>query len=292
MTPSVIVHGGAGALPPARRADHAEGCLRAARAGVAVLGAGGSALDATQRAVEVLEDDPRFNAGRGACLTRDGEVELDAAIADGAGPRYGGVCALPPFAHPIAVARAVLEANGHVLYAAHGAREFALRHGFEALSSSALITEAALARWRAVQAGEAEAGWPGGTVGAVAFDGRHLAAATSTGGMMNKHPGRVGDSPIPGAGTVADDAAGAASLTGHGERILQLSLGAWIVAALERGDDPMAVAEAAIARLAARVDGTGGVVLLDRRGRPGWAHNTPSMSRAWVSLDGQEASGA
>ncbi len=291
MSPSVIVHGGAGSVPPERRADHVAGCERAVAAALEVLLAGGSALDAAQRAVEVLEDDPLFNAGRGACLNEDGSVELDAALMDGDGLRYGAVCAMPAVRHPIAVARAAMEDGRHAIYAAEGAMRFAESQGFERVPDAELITPAARARWMAVRAGRAEAGWPGGTVGAVAFDGAHVAAATSTGGMTNKRRGRVGDSPLPGAGTYADDLAGGVSATGHGEKILRVGVGFLVISSLRGGADPMAAAAEGVEALASRVGGTGGVIALDREGRPGRANNTDTMTWAWGSTDGARGSG-
>lgn len=291
MRGSVIVHGGAGSVAPERRADHVAGCERAVAAALEVLREGGSALDAAQRAVEVMEDDPLFNAGRGACLNEDGAVELDAALMDGAGLRYGAVCAMPAVRHPIAVARAAMEDGRHAIYAAEGAMRFAVAHGFEQVPDEALITPAARSRWMAVRAGRAEAGWPGGTVGAVAFDGAHVAAATSTGGMTNKRRGRVGDSPLPGAGTYADDLAGAVSATGHGEKILRVGVGFLVISALRGGADPMAAAAQAIEALGSRVGGDGGVIALDREGRPGRANNTDTMTWAWGSTEGERGSG-
>jgi beta-aspartyl-peptidase (threonine type) len=291
VPPSVIVHGGAGNVAPERRAKHVAGCERAVAAALEVLQAGGRALDAAQRAVEVLEDDPLFNAGRGSCLNEDGGVELDAALMDGDGLRYGAVCAMPSVRHPIAVARAVMEEGRHAIYAGEGALRFAEARGFARVPDAELITEQARERWEAVRAGRAEAGWSGGTVGAVAFDGTHVAAATSTGGMVDKRRGRVGDSPLPGAGTYADDLAGGVSATGNGEKILRVGVGFLVVAALRGGADPMAAAEQAIATLAARVDGTGGVIALDCAGRPGRANNTETMTWAWGSTDGARESG-
>lgn len=289
--PCVLVHGGAGDVPEARRSLHAAGCLRAARAGREVLRAGGSALDAAVRAVEVLEDDELFNAGRGASLTEHGRVELDASVMEGERLRAGAVCALPPFAHPAAIARAVLEEGRHVLYAAHGAEAFARANGFEALSDEALITEAARARWESVRAGSASQGWAGGTVGAVAFDGAHVAAATSTGGTMGKRAGRVGDSPIVGAGTWADDRAGAVSCTGAGEAILRVGMARGACERMRAGRSATEAAEESVRELRERVEGEGGLIAVSPRGELGWAKNTATMSHAWAAVDGSEHSG-
>mgnify|MGYP001588555672 CR=1 FL=1 len=197
-TASIIVHGGAGDLEEAAVPDHVAGCRAAARAGGAILAQGGSALDAVVAAVRVLEDDPRFNAGRGACLTRDGTIELDAAVMSGEGLRAGAVAALPPFKNPIDIARALLDRGEHVLLAAEGAAAFARECGFAPCSREDLLTEQALARWKGMRgARRVEAGSPGGTVGAVACDAAgHVAAATSTGGTAGKRSGRVGDTPV------------------------------------------------------------------------------------------------
>ena len=178
---SILVHGGAGDVPSHRLEAHVDGCRAAARAGAAVLRAGGRAIDAVQRAVEVLEDDPSFNAGTGACLTRDGSLELDAAIMDGGDRSAGAVCALPPFLHPIAVARAAL-GGPHVLYAGPGAARFAREKGFVDVAPEAMITEGARATRRASDRHGRSRALGGGTVGAVAHTDGHVAAATSTGG--------------------------------------------------------------------------------------------------------------
>jgi L-asparaginase / beta-aspartyl-peptidase len=279
----VLIHGGAGDVPAERVARHVDGARAAAQAAAEVLRDGGTALDAVQRAVLVLEDDPSFNAGTGACLNHEGLVELDAAIMEGTKLRVGGVCALPPFANPIAIARAVLDQGRHVLLAGEGAARFALEHGFAATTSEAMTTEAARARWKAVRARneDEQDGWAGGTVGAVARDSRGgVAAATSTGGRVNKHVGRVGDSPIPGAGNYADDDGGACSVTGDGEAVLRLCLGKRAVDLMAGRVHPEEAARAVIRTLAARAAGTGGVILADRHGRLGLARNTRTMTWA------------
>jgi beta-aspartyl-peptidase (threonine type) len=290
--PGVLVHGGAGDLDGNRVPAHVAGCERAARAGVEVLRAGGSALDAVQRAVEVLEDDPRFNAGTGACLTRAGTLELDAAIMDGATLATGAVCAMPPFKNPVAIARAVLASGKHVLYAAEGARAFAERVGFSPADPTSMITAAARERLERVREGHAPSAWPGGTVGAVAWDGVHLAAATSTGGMVNKEVGRVGDTPIVGAGTIADDESGAASATGVGETIIRVCLARTACEYFRAGRSAKDAVEAAIANLDRRVSGRAGLIFMAPDGTPAWGRNTNTMTYAYAALDGREVSGS
>lgn len=291
VAPVVVVHGGAGAVPPERRAAHAEGCRRAAEAGLAILSGGGGALDAAMRAVEALEDDPMFNAGTGACLTEDGRLELDAALMDGALLRFGAVACLPPFANPIRIARAVLEDGRHTLYAGEGASRFALEHGFAAADPAAMITEAARTRLAQVLAGRAEGGWAGGTVGAVACDRHgHVAAATSTGGTVGKRSGRVGDTPLPGAGTFADDRGGACSATGTGEHIMRYGLARHACELLRAGVPAMHAAEAAIAGFGARVEGKAGIIVVTPRGDAGFARNTETMSYA-IAREGKTEQG-
>ncbi len=288
---SVLVHGGAGDL--ARdRADPIVGVRAAARAAAGLLRAGASALEAVERAVCVLEDDPCFNAGTGACLNAEGLVSLDAALMEGSRLRAGGVCAIGPFLHPIAIARAVLEDGRHVLYASEGAEQFAIGHGFSRVTSEAMTTDAARARWTAARAGQASTAWAGGTVGAVARDVRGVvAAATSTGGLVNKRVGRVGDSPILGAGTYADDDGGACSATGMGEAIMRMVVAKTAVDALRARVHPEDAARAVVRSMGVRVGGVGGVILVDRFGRLGLARNTPSMAWAAEGATLGEASG-
>ena len=280
----IIVHGGAGDVPVDRRPLHIEGCKRAALAGAEVLKNGGSALDAVEAAVRVLEDDPLFNAGTGACLNEDGLIELDASIMDGATSRAGAVAAMPPFKNAISIARAALEDGRHVMYAAHGAARFAMQKGFARATVDELKTEAADKRWREVREGkQKDKGWAGGTVGAVARDAHgHVAAATSTGGMTDKAAGRVGDSPIIGAGTFADDAHGAASTTGHGEAFIRTVFAARVIEHPER-------AAADLERMTALTGGRGGVIVVDREGRASWARNTETMTFAVVHDEHVEA---
>jgi beta-aspartyl-peptidase (threonine type) len=289
---AIVVHGGAGDVGEDRLKAHVEGCERAAGEGARVLAAGGSALDAVQRAVEALEADPLFNAGTGACLNREGHIELDASIMDGRDLRSGGVCALPPFLQPIAIARRVMEASPHVLLAAEGAARFAIGQGFARADEATMITEKARARWEAVRATQGTEGWAGGTVGAVARDANgHVAAATSTGGLVNKLVGRVGDSPIPGAGNYADDEAGACSTTGNGEAMMRLCAAKSAVDAMRLGATPEAAAREVIARMRAKTTKTGGLIVVGRDGSIGLARTTRTMTWALVN-EGTRRSGA
>ena len=281
---SVLVHGGAGDVPDESLAGHIDGCQRAANLAAEVLRAGGSALDAAGKAVEALEDDPRFNAGTGACLNADGALELDAAIMEGEGLRGGGICALPSFKHPIAIARAVLDAAGHVLYAAGGAEKFALAHGFERAREEDMITPASRDRLARLRSGLVDSNWAGGTVGAVVRDARGtVVAATSTGGKVGKGAGRVGDTPVLGAGTYADNAAGACSNTGDGEAFMRVCLAKTAVEWLRTGMHPEDAAPAAIRYVLERAGGAGGMILIDHHGRLGWARSTRTMTWAAVS---------
>jgi beta-aspartyl-peptidase (threonine type) len=276
---SILVHGGAGSVPDDVLAAHTQGCFDAAEIGGRLLAAGGSALDAVQRAVESLENNPLYNAGRGASITDAGTIELDASIMSGDDLRAGAVCALPPFRNPIAIARQVLEAGGPVLYADRGAERFAVDRGFSRVSDDDLITEKSRARWETIRRSGGIAGFAGGTVGAVALDSKgHVAAATSTGGMMNKPRGRVGDSPLIGAGTYADDEAGCCSNTGDGEAVIRLVLAKEACVAMRNKTLPEIAARQAIALLGERANGSGGIILIDPNGRMGLARSTKAMS--------------
>lgn len=279
---SIVIHGGAGDIPAEAVEAHARGCAEAAAAGAEILAAGGSALDAVERAVIKLEKNPIFNAGKGASLTDAGTVELDASIMSGADLRAGAVCTLPPFYTPIAIARQVLEAGGPVLYSAKGAERFAIARGFLPCADADLITPAARKRWEIARAKGDVTGYAGGTVGAVARDAAgHVAAGTSTGGKMNKPRGRVGDSPLIGAGTYADDRSGACSNTGDGEAFMRLVLAKEACFALQ-GATPEEAARKIIALALERVSGTGGTILVDAEGRMGWARSTKTMS--WAAM--------
>lgn len=284
---SILVHGGAGEVPIEKRPTHAAGCAAAVERGRAVLEAGGTALEAVAAAVVVLEDDPSFNAGTGASLNLDAVPELDASIMCGESLRAGAVCALVGFKNPVLVAQTALRRGEHVLYAAEGARRFALAHGFDEIPVEELVTDAARAKLQAALAAGQAKNWAGGTVGAVARDSKgHVAAATSTGGTAGKYPGRVGDSPIVGAGSYADDRLGACSATGYGEGILK-AVASYRATALAASVGPEAAASRMISELAERWSAPAGLILLDPDGRIGWARSTASMSwgAAWTGSE-------
>ena len=283
MQPLVVVHGGAGKAAPDDSPEVAiRGCEAAARAAYRMLAEGASALDAVEAAARLLEDDPVFNAGTGACLTADGEVELDAALMDGEGRRFGAVGAVRGVKNPIQLARLVMERTPHALLVGDGARALADEHGVPRIDPASLITPRARARWEAEKARRLEPK-KSGTIGAVALDARgKVAAATSTGGMSFKRKGRVGDTPLPGAGTYADGRGGAASATGHGELILRVCMTHQACQAMRSGRSAQEAAERAIEALG-EVGGDGGVITVDVRGGFGVAFNTERMARAWIA---------
>jgi beta-aspartyl-peptidase (threonine type) len=290
VTPAIIVHGGAGAIEDARRDRCVAGCEAAAAAGWARLAAGGSALDAVEAAVRALEDDPEFNAGRGAVLTRAGTIEVDACVMTGE-RAIGAVGAVPWLRHPVTLARRVLEDGEHVLLVGDGALAFARELGMTAEPGELLVTERARARFERREGEAAARMRTGDTVGACAIDGSgRLAAATSTGGIPWKRPGRVGDTPIVGAGTFADAGAGAASATGHGESIIRALVTRVAVERLAVGDTAETAARAAVAELVAR-GGTGGVILVAAGGAIG--HHTATARMPWAAVvGGARTSGA
>ena len=289
---TILVHGGAGDVHPSFVASHVAGCEKAAAEGAKILAAGGTALDAVQRAVEVLESDPLFNAGTGACLDEDGHLALDASIMSGRDLRAGAVCAMPAFEHPIAIARKVMDASEHVLLAAEGAARFATAHGFTRADEASMITDASRRKLEAAKKQSRAESWAGGTVGAVAKDAHgNLAAATSTGGMANKLAGRVGDSPLVGAGTYADDLAGACSTTGHGEAMIRVCLAKTVCDHVVAKSAREAV-EDAIARMLARTTLTGGAIVVAPDGSFALARTTRTMTWASVSNPGGARSGS
>ena len=284
--PVLVIHGGAGRIPDAEIPGRAKDLARSLAAGWDVLARGGSALDAVVAAVRVMEDSPLFNAGYGATLTRAGTVEMDAGLMDGASLNVGAVAAVRRVANPLLLARHVLEHSPHILLVGEGAEAFAQAQGLPLVDPDALIApgrQEALRRWLAEHA-QADGG---DTVGAVALDiSGHLAAATSTGGILGKMPGRVGDSPLVGCGFYADDALGACSTTGVGESIARALLAYRAVHGL-RVDPPQAAAEAALAYMAERIGGRAGLILLSRTGEVAAVWNTARMSYAVRTPEGE-----
>jgi beta-aspartyl-peptidase (threonine type) len=333
--PILLVHGGAWAIPADAAAAHEQGVRSALETGYKTLALGGSALDAVEAAVSVLEDDPTFDAGRGSFLTSDGRVQLDALLMDGGRMKAGGVACVEQLRNPIQAARLVLEKSPHVYFVGQGAEQFAHAHGMTLIDNAELVLERERERLALAQAREAAGladqtfsgrtlhddkspetgvpsdgswslGWrtalpadpdlqesepPGDgssspgfeshdTVGAVALDFHgNLAAGTSTGGTLNKTPGRVGDSSLIGCGCYADNLSAAVSLTGWGEPIMKLVLGKWATDRVSDGTAPEIAAREAISYLYNRLGGHGGIILLGPDGRFGMAHNTPAM--AW-----------
>ena len=344
--PTIIVHGGAWAIPAEMAASHLAGVAQALKTGHAILEWGGTSTDAVEAAVTILEDDPTFDAGRGSFLTSKGTIQLDALLMDGATLRAGGVACVEHIRNPIQAARLVLDKSPHVYFVGAGAEAFAASHGMTLIDNSELVLDRERIRLKEAQSrlsagladitfsgalghddkspetpavhknrsgstSENQSGCPilesssdsgvGGkdvpgvstpppgfdshdTVGAVALDQYgNLAAGTSTGGTLNKAPGRVGDSSLIGCGCYADNESAAVSLTGWGEPIMKLVLGKWATDKVSQGLSPELAAQQAIAYLFKRLGGHGGIILLAPDGQFGLAHNTPHM--AWGIAD-------
>jgi len=340
--PILLIHGGAWAMPDDAVASHERGIAAALAAGWSALSRGGTAVDAVEAAVTVMEDDDTFDAGRGSFLTRDGRVQLDALLMNGADLRTGGVACVERLRNPIQAARLVLEKSPHVYFVGTGAERFATQHGMRLVDNTELIVPRERDRLMAFQQAEAAghpdttfsgtdtSGAPGlasetwdetetpsqtqtaldteveaalpeelriddptlhshDTVGAVALDQYgNLAAGTSTGGTLNKAPGRVGDSSLIGCGCYADNLSAAVSLTGWGEPIMKLVLGKWAVDRVAAGATPQSSSAAAIDYLFTRLGGHGGIILLGPDGQIGIAHNTPRMAWGYATSEGTQ----
>lgn len=278
---AILVHGGAGLHRPDDDVEGAKrGCLLGARAGYAVLQRGGTAVDAVEAAVRVLEDDPVFNAGIGSALTRDGHAELDASVMNGATLDAGAVAGVTCFQNPITLARKVMERSGHIMLVGPGAESFGREQGLPTVPNEVLVTASARRELEQHRTSN-------GTVGAVAIDSAgHLAAATSTGGTTGKLPGRVGDSPLIGCGTFADDRKAAVSCTGLGEAIIRVTLARAAADLVESGLDGFEAARRAVATLK-RARGDAGLILVTPKGQLAWAFSTQRMSRGWVDSRGE-----
>ena len=297
---SSAVHGGAGTLAPADLTPENErayraGLERALRAGFAVLDAGGPSLDAVVAAVQVLEDDPLFNAGRGAVVAASGQHELDASVMDGRDLRAGAVTGVRHVRSPIALARLVMERSPHVMLAGAGAEEFALEQGLTPVPNTHFATERRRRELERFLQGELEAGRESlmGTVGAVARDtSGTLAAATSTGGMTGKKWGRVGDSPIIGAGTYAANDCCAVSATGHGEFFIRAAVAHEIAALMRyKGLGVIEAAEDVVMRQLVKLGGSGGVIAVGRDGRIAMPFNSEGMLRGAMDSSGRLVTG-
>jgi len=289
LKPTIVVHGGAWDIPDEAVDDHLSGVKLAAETGMAVLLRVGRVLDAVEAAINVMEESGVFNAGRGSHLNAEGEVEMDAIIMDGETLNAGSVAAVKNILHPISLARKVMEETSHVLLVGEGARKFAAAHGFRLTPTEQLLSARELKRYRELRRRRVRPRQfyepsPPGTVGAVALDSHgNLAAGTSTGGQPKKLPGRVGDSPLIGAGAYADNGLGACSATGWGESIMKTVLSKATCDFMGEGSTAQSACRKAIRVLKTKVNGRGGLIAIDPSGRHGVAHNTPRMARAFMT---------
>jgi beta-aspartyl-peptidase (threonine type) len=293
---AIAVHGGAGTLPPSeltpeKQRAFNDGLESALRAGFAILEQGGTSLDAVVAAVTVLEDDPLFNAGRGSVLAANGAHELDASIMDGRDLRAGSVTGLRHVRNPIQLARLVMDRSPHVMLAGAGAEEFALEQGLEPVPNEYFATERRRLELERLLRGEQKPGGEAvlGTVGAVALDTQgNLAAGTSTGGMTGKKWGRVGDSPIIGAGTYAANNCCAVSATGHGEFFIRLAVAHEIASLVRyRGMDVRQATDEVVMNQLGKLGGTGGVIAIGRDGTIAMPFNSPGMLRGAMDSRGR-----
>lgn len=294
QTPVIVVHGGGWAIPDDVVEAHLEGVRQAVATGWRLLERGATAMDAVEAAIISMEDDETFDAGRGSFLTRDGRVQLDALMMDGATLRAGGVGCVERLRHPIRAARLVLEKSPHVYFVAEGAERFAQEQGMELCRNEDLVIEREVQRLKTAQAREAAGkpdltfagpGFGCDTVGAVALDMHgNICAGTSTGGTLNKAPGRVGDASLIGCGCYADNQSAAASCTGWGEPIMKLVLAKRAADRVREGRPPELASNEAITYLKSRLQAHGGIILLDTQGRFGIAHNTPRMAWAYKNI--------
>ncbi len=313
---AIIVHGGAWAIPDDIARETRKGCRLAALLGKEVLDSGGSAVDAVETSVRIMELDPIFDAGKGSVLTMKGEIEMDALIMDGNGLKLGSVAAVKSILHPISLARKVMEETPHCLMVGLGADLLAERFGFPRMEHEDLLTAVELARWEIirdkgdfdihqefrlpevggpspVQSGlSGTSPGPSDTVGACALDDHgNVASAVSTGGTSLKYPGRVGDTPLVGCGGYADNRYGAVSATGLGEYLMRFTLSSRVMYGLEQGGNAEYAARDAIIKMENDIEGLGGVIVIGKDGTLGFAYNTPRMAYAWVDKDGRVESG-
>lgn len=290
---SLVLHGGAWNIPRELVEPHRKGLQAALDAGWKVLTQGGSAVDAVETAIVAMENDETFDAGRGSFLNAAGEVELDASLMDGNTFRAGAVAAVQNVRNPISLARKIMESSDHVLLVGMGASRFAREQGIPTCSQDDLITLREIERWRSLQADKnfttrdafRRTQRPGGTVGAVAIDADgNIAAGTSTGGTPNKLPGRIGDSPLIGCGTYADNMIGGVSTTGWGEAMIKVVMAKSVITIMDlNGNDPVDAVRQGIRLLERKTQGYGGIIVLNNAGQVGIAFNTPRMARAHMT---------
>lgn len=275
---ALVVHGGAWEVPPHLIETCQAAVKRAVDRGWSVLARGGSALDGCEQAIIELEDEPVFDAGVGSHPNRDGRVQLDAILMNGGTLKSGAIVAVERVRNPIRLARIILEESEHMLLAGYGAEQFGVEHGIALCDPKELITETEARLWASLSGKVVNLG----TVGAVALDSNgNLASGTSTGGTLFKYPGRVGDSALVGCGCYADNTSAAISTTGHGESIMKVVLAKTANDLVAAGLTPQIAADEAIAHLTKRTGGRGGLIIVDREGRVGFAFSTPHMAYAY-----------
>ncbi|MDP6679206.1 MAG: isoaspartyl peptidase/L-asparaginase [Verrucomicrobiota bacterium] len=301
---AIVIHGGAGkidrdALTPERERLYHATLEQSLRAGHAILARGGSALDAVEAAIVVMEDAPVFNAGKGSVFTAEGKNELDASIMDGRALQAGAVGGVTTVKNPIRAARAVMEKSPHVLFTNKGAEKFAAEHGLEIVEPKYFFTERRwkqIQKWRKQQEAKPQAAAEPdrhadyfGTVGCVALDAQgNLAAGTSTGGMTGKRFGRIGDSPIIGAGTYADNRTAGISCTGHGEYFIRHAVAHDIPTRMAYKQESLAKAARDVVQTVLKpAGGSGGIIGIDTHGNVVMEFNTPAMSRGYIDRDGK-----
>ncbi len=284
----IVVHGGAGNIPENNAHLYSSGVKKAAEIGLNVLRSGGSALDAVEAAVRYMEDDPTFDAGKGSVLNRDGFIEMDAIIIDGASLGMGSVAGVRKVRNPVKLARIIMERTDHNMFIGDSADNLAKQFGLKLESLSYFITDRRRKEWEKMKEGRLDPIRSSiySTVGAVAMDSKgNLAAATSTGGIPFKMPGRVGDTPLIGCGAYADNELGAASATGLGETIMKVILSKTALEYIKIEGDPMKAAVRAIELMERKVGGGAGLIIIDPNGDVGIAYNTPRMAFAFNEGD-------
>ncbi|XP_077149001.1 isoaspartyl peptidase/L-asparaginase-like [Ranitomeya variabilis] len=290
MKPVIVVHGGAWAIPDDLADCSKIGVKNAATCGFSILAKGGSSLEAVEAAVQSLEDNKAFDAGHGAVLNADGDVELDAIIMDGKDLAVGAVSCIKNIANPVMFARKIMEQTPHIMLTGSGANKFAEKLNIENLPTEKLVTANAVKEWEQYQKYNQSVtslfstGSMHDTVGAVAIDSKgNLSCATSTGGITNKMVGRVGDSPIIGSGAYADNFIGAVSSTGHGESIMKVTLARQVLFNMEKGEPPQSAADHALEYMKNKVHGGGGLIVVSKSGE--WAARFTTTRMAWASVE-------